>query len=94
MLWRMHRGCGMPWRRLREEDLLIITADHGCDPSTPSTDHSREHVPMVAWSKHIRAGANLGTRDTYAHIAATVAEYLGVKADVRGKSFLSEIWEG
>lgn len=79
---------------LREEDLLIITADHGCDPSTPSTDHSREHVPMVAWSKGIKAGANLGTRDTYAHIAATVAEYLGVQADVRGKSFLSEIWEG
>lgn len=78
---------------LREEDLLIITADHGCDPSTPSTDHSREHVPMVAWSKHIRAGANLGTRDTYAHIAATVADYLGVRAEVKGKSFLSEILE-
>ncbi len=76
---------------LREEDLLIITADHGCDPSTPSTDHSREHVPMVAWSKKIRAGANLGTRETYAHIAATVADYLGVKAEVAGKSFLSEI---
>ncbi len=76
---------------LREEDLLIITADHGCDPSTPSTDHSREHVPMVAWSKKIRAGANLGSRETYAHIAATVADYLGVKAEVAGKSFLSEI---
>ena len=79
---------------LREEDLLIITADHGCDPSTPSTDHSREHVPMVAWGKGIRAGANLGTRDTYAHIAATVAEYLGVQAQIQGESFLSEIWEG
>ncbi len=76
---------------LREEDLLIITADHGCDPSTPSTDHSREHVPMVAWGRGIRAGANLGTRDTYAHIAATVADYLGVRTEGMGTSFLSEI---
>ena len=49
---------------------------------------------MVAWGKGIRAGANLGTRDTYAHIAATVAEYLGVQAQIQGESFLSEIWEG
>ncbi len=76
---------------LREDDLLIITADHGCDPSTPSTDHSREHVPMVAWSKGIKAGANLGTRDTYAHIAATVADYLGVKGNFSGSSFLPDI---
>ncbi len=76
---------------LREDDLLIITADHGCDPSTPSTDHSREHVPMVAWSKSIKAGANLGTRDTYAHIAATVADYLGVKGNFSGSSFLPDI---
>lgn len=78
---------------LREDDLLIITADHGCDPSTPSTDHSREHVPMVAWSKKIKAGANLGTQDTYAHIAATVADYLGVASRASGKSFLDEILE-
>lgn len=78
---------------LREEDLLIITADHGCDPSTPSTDHSREHVPMVAWSRKIKAGANLGTRDTYAHIAATVADYLGVASKASGRSFLDEILE-
>lgn len=78
---------------LGEDDLLIITADHGCDPSTPSTDHSREHVPMVAWSKKIKAGANLGTRDSYSHIAATVADYLGVEYRGSGKSFLSEILE-
>jgi phosphopentomutase len=76
---------------LGEGDLLIITADHGCDPSTPSTDHSREHVPMIAWGPGVRAGVNLGTRDTYAHIAATVAEYLGVKSPGAGTSFLSEI---
>ena len=76
---------------LREGDLLIITADHGCDPSTPSTDHSREHVPMVAWGPGVKAGANLGTRDTYAHIAATVADYLGAEPPAAGKSFLPEI---
>ena len=76
---------------LREGDLLIITADHGCDPSTPSTDHSREHVPMVAWGPGVKAGANLGTRDSYAHIAATVADYLGAEPPAAGKSFLPEI---
>ena len=76
---------------LWEGDLLIITADHGCDPSTPSTDHSREHVPMVAWGPGVKAGANLGTRDSYAHIAATVADYLGAEPPAAGKSFLPEI---
>ena len=76
---------------LGEGDLLIITADHGCDPSTPSTDHSREHVPMVAWSPGVKPGVNLGTRDTYAHIAATVADYLGVEPPAAGKTFLAEI---
>ena len=76
---------------LGEGDLLIITADHGCDPSTPSTDHSREHVPMVAWGSGVKPGVNLGTRDTYAHIAATVADYLGVEPPAAGKTFLAEI---
>ena len=56
-----------------------------------STDHSREHVPMVAWGPGVKAGANLGTRDTYAHIAATVADYLGAEPPAAGKSFLPEI---
>lgn len=90
-LTQFDRQLGQLLPMLREDDLLIITADHGCDPSTPSTDHSREHVPMVAWSKGIKAGANLGTRDTYAHIAATVADYLGVKGNFSGSSFLSDI---
>ena len=76
---------------LGEGDLLIITADHGCDPATPSTDHSREHVPMIAWGPGVKAGANLGTRDSYSHIAATVADYLGVKSPGAGTSFLAEI---
>lgn len=76
---------------LRDDDLLIITADHGCDPGTPSTDHSREHVPMLAWAKNIKSGVDLKTRDSFADIAATVAEYLGVHAPAAGKSFLGEI---
>ena len=90
-LTQFDRQLGQLLPMLREDALLIITADHGCDPSTPSTDHSREHVPMVAWSKGIKAGANLGTRDTYAHIAATVADYLGVKGNFSGSSFLPDI---
>ncbi len=76
--------------RMEEEDLLIITADHGCDPSTPSTDHSREYVPMLLYGKTIKSGVNLGARATFADVAATVLEYLGVKGDIAGVSFLKE----
>ena len=75
---------------MRDDDILIITADHGCDPSTPSTDHSREYVPMLVCGKHIKEGVNLGTRSTFADISATVLDYLGVdKKDTAGDSFLS-----
>lgn len=76
---------------LRNEDILMITADHGCDPATPSTDHSREHTPLVIYGDSVRAGANLGTRDTFADIGATIADYLGVKMTADGTSFLGEI---
>jgi len=76
---------------LGPEDLLIITADHGCDPTTPSTDHSREYVPLLAWSKMMPAGVNLGTRATFADIAATVCEHLAVEAVESGTSFHSEL---
>ncbi len=73
---------------LQENDLLIITADHGCDPSTPSTDHSREHTPLLMYRKGITP-RNLGTRPTFADISATVLEYLGVEADgLSGSSLL------
>lgn len=78
---------------LRDEDILIITADHGCDPSTASTDHSREYVPMVAYGKNIKGRNNLGTRDTFADIAATVLEYFDVKSQVAGNSFLKDIYK-
>ncbi len=77
---------------MREDDILIITADHGCDPSTPSTDHSREYVPMLVCGKHIKEGVNLGTRNTFADISATVLDYLGVdKKDTAGASFLASV---
>ncbi len=77
--------------RLREEDILMITADHGCDPSTPSTDHSREYVPLVAAGPSVRAGVNIGTRQTFADIAATVLEYFGTEGRTAGRSFLGEL---
>ena len=73
---------------LGEDDLLIITADHGCDPATPSTDHSREYTPMLMYG-HAVTPRNLGTRKTFADIAATVLDYLGMKTEaLAGESFL------
>ena len=76
---------------LREEDILIITADHGCDPATPSTDHSREYVPMLIYGTPVKAGVDLGTRLSFACIAQTICDYLEVPATLSGKSFLPEI---
>lgn len=79
---------------LRPDDILMITADHGCDPSTPSTDHSREYVPWVIAGAYVKSNVNLGTRKTYADIAQTICEYLGVdaaKAELPGESVLGEI---
>ena len=78
--------------KLGEEDILIITADHGCDPATPSTDHSREYTPMVICGKSVKGGVNLGTRDTFADIGATVLDYFGLDTSkIYGKSFLEEV---
>lgn len=73
---------------LGEEDLLIITADHGCDPSTPSTDHSREYVPLLVWHKNIKP-INLGTLDGFSHIGETAEENFLKKE--KEKSFLSKL---
>jgi phosphopentomutase len=77
-------------RRLAASDLLIVTADHGCDPTTASTDHSREYVPLVAFSPSKAGGANLGTRSTLSDIGQTVAANFGT-AISKGTSFLNQI---
>ncbi|MCI8465931.1 MAG: phosphopentomutase [Lachnospiraceae bacterium] len=76
---------------LGKEDILMITADHGCDPSTPSTDHSREYVPLVMAGGPIKAGAEIGTRETFADIGATILDYFRLRGEISGTSFLKEI---
>jgi len=80
--------------RLREDDLLIVTADHGNDPTTPSTDHSREHVPLLATGPRVKTGVQLGTRRTFADLGQTVADNFGVGPMKHGTSFLGEIRQG
>ncbi|MDL2252632.1 phosphopentomutase [Ruminococcaceae bacterium OttesenSCG-928-I18] len=77
--------------RLRPEDLLLITADHGCDPSTPSTDHSRENVPLLVAGTSIKPGSNFGTKPCFGCVANTVAAYLEVKSDLEGENLLPYI---
>jgi phosphopentomutase len=76
---------------LREDDLLIVTADHGNDPTTPSTDHSREYVPLIVAGPRVRANADLGTRRTFADLGQTLADIFGVEPLAHGTSFLGEI---
>ncbi len=76
--------------KLRPGDLAIFTADHGCDPTTPSTDHSREYVPVLAYGPNVKRGVNLGTRASLSDIGQTVAENFGARIAV-GESFLSQL---
>ncbi len=77
--------------KLAETDLVIITADHGNDPTTPSTDHSREYVPVLAFGKPYEQNVNLGVRETFADMQATLAEYFGISNTGKGTSFLAQI---
>jgi phosphopentomutase len=76
--------------KLKDDDMVILTADHGCDPTTASTDHSREYVPILAYGKKARHGVNLGTRTSLSDIGQTVAENYGAKI-ANGTSFLPQI---
>ena len=79
--------------RLKEGDLLIITADHGCDPATPSTDHSREYVPLIVTGPGIKKGVDLGTRDCFADTGATVLDWFGIFGGIEGSSYRAELVE-
>lgn len=76
---------------MEEEDILVLTADHGCDPTTPSTDHSREYVPVLFYGKKLKQNVNLGTGESFADIGQTVAEFFGLMPLAIGESFLCRI---
>ena len=76
---------------MREDDVLMITADHGCDPGAPGTDHTREYVPLLVYGAPIRQGLNLGTYPTFAMIGATVADMFGAGLTTKGESLLPRI---
>lgn len=78
--------------KMRDDDILVITADHGCDPGDDSTDHTREYTPLIVYGKSVKP-INLGTRKTFADIAATLAEYIDVDFKCDGESFLNIIKE-
>lgn len=95
------KGLGDLDRRLKEvlgllqgSDVLIITADHGCDPTTPSTDHSREYVPLLVYGEKMYKGVNLGTRRSFSDISATLADLFEIKGTGKGESFWREIYAG
>jgi len=77
-------------KKLRKGDLLALTADHGCDPTFPGSDHTRERVPIAVYAEGRDQGVSLGERASFADLGATVAEHFGLRAP-RGESFLSEV---
>lgn len=77
--------------KLNDEDILIITADHGCDPTTNSTDHSREYIPLLIYGKNVKPGSTVGIRETFSDIGKTILDYLDIPNTLYGESFLKEI---
>jgi len=77
--------------KLEKEDLLLITADHGNDPTTPGTDHSRQYVPILAYGPQVKKNVNIGVRKTFADLQAVLAEYFGTASTGNGSSFLELI---
>lgn len=78
------------YSKMTDEDILILTADHGCDPTAPGTDHSREHIPVLVYGKNVKPG-EISTRTSFTDIGKTVLDYLDVENDLLGKSFAGEI---
>lgn len=79
------------WEKMEDSDILFITADHGCDPTTPSTDHSREKVPILVYGKKICKDINLGIRESFADFGQTIADIFGVRKLKNGRSFKNDI---
>ncbi len=79
-------------KEMQPQDILLITADHGCDPTTIGTDHTREMVPLLVWGQGLQGGVNLGIRESFADVGQTIAEFLGIKTEVQaGTSILGLI---
>jgi phosphopentomutase len=87
------RQFGELMAKMRPDDMLVVTADHGCDPGYKGTDHTREDIPCLIWGPSLKKGVDIGTRDTFADMAATIADYLGIEYRGDGTSFLAEITE-
>src|SRR5262249_60320 len=76
------------------DDMCLVTADHGNDPTTPSTDHSREYVPLLIAGPRVKPGVALGTRETFADVAATLSDFFDIRRTGVGRSFLREVRAG
>ena len=79
---------------MNDRDVLFITADHGCDPTYEGTDHTREYVPLLVYGKNIKKDYSIGTRSTYADLAATITDLLNIEMVDDGNSFKNEIVKG
>lgn len=77
--------------KMKDDDVLMITADHGCDPGAPGTDHTREYVPLLIYGKNIKAGVNLGTYPTFAMLGATISDMFDCDLKTKGESLLMRI---
>ena len=78
-------------KKLKDTDMLIITGDHGNDPSTPSTDHSREYIPVLVYGKKLKGGVDLGTRKGFTDIGKTILDFFNIDNEIKGESFLDKL---
>lgn len=91
-LERIDAAVGQMMERMGPRDMLIITADHGCDPTTPGTDHTREYAPLLCFGRSQRPGVDLGMRQTFADVSATVLDALGIQKTLDGESFIKQVY--